>query len=107
MVESLHQAIGSVPPVMRSYEPARPACRKFVARRRKTAVGHTSRGELAISSLTVDSLYPHSYASIARLVKSCTMGWLNWCHPRANYSPFLLLSVTSRMVVRELYLQSV
>ena len=100
MVESLHQAIGSVPPVMRSYEPARPACRKFVARRRKTAVGHTSRGELAISSLTVDS-------SIARLVKSCTMGWLNWCHPRANYSPFLLLSVTSRMVVRELYLQSV
>ncbi len=38
-------------------------------------MGLTSRGELAISSLTVHSSYPHSYASIARLVKSCMAFW--------------------------------
>lgn len=44
---------------------------------RHIAEGLTLRGELAISSLTVGSSYPHSYASIARLVKSCTQNWLD------------------------------
>ena len=41
------------------------------------AEGLTLRGELAISFLTVGSSYPHSYARIARLVKSCTQIWLD------------------------------